>query len=90
MVPVCAYISIWAYAHAEEGQEVLWANSAGVLAHAHIDLEENINLQLRGEKKWTLWAPHQLDDMCFYPYPLTSVTTTSSANPYLGTNRALH
>ena len=51
-----------------EGETSAWLNSAGVLAGAHFDVNQNINVQLKGRKKWTLWAPHQLNDLCFYPY----------------------
>ena len=47
----------------------LWVGSAGATAHAHFDRVENIVIQLQGQKRWTLWAPHQLGDLCLYPSP---------------------
>jgi hypothetical protein len=33
------------------GDDSAWLNSAGLLAHAHFDINQNINLQLKGRKK---------------------------------------
>lgn len=57
-----------AEARFNEGAESVWANSAGVRAQAHFDRNDNINIHIKGEKRWTMWGPHQLDDLCFYPY----------------------
>jgi hypothetical protein len=53
---------------AKQGENQVWLNSRGVVARPHFDREENINVQLKGEKKWVLWAPHQLEQLCFHPY----------------------
>jgi hypothetical protein len=50
-----------------------------VTGNAHYDRNENVNFQLKGEKLWTLFAPHQLEDICFYPYHGLLQCSTHSA-----------
>ena len=50
----------------EEGN--IWLNSAGVEAQAHFDADQNIFLQLRGEKRFTLWDASLAGKMCHYPF----------------------
>ena len=49
----------------------IWANSAGVVAQAHFDLEAVIFVQVGGLKKFTFWQPDDIGKLCMFPgaYP---------------------
>jgi hypothetical protein len=46
----------------------VWANSKGVVAQAHYDIEGVIFVEVYGRKKFTFWHPKDLSRMCLHPY----------------------
>ena len=49
------------------GRQFLWISSAGMITHAHFDQDHNFFVQLKGEKRFTLWSSSQHELLYMYP-----------------------
>jgi len=52
-----------------EGTISVWANSVGLVTQAHYDGgETTIFMQIRGKKRFTLWHPADIGNLCMHPH----------------------
>ena len=67
------------------GRQFVWVSSAGMVTHGHFDQDYNLFVQLRGEKRFTLWSPSQHQLLYMYPrvHPLWHKSRVNLRTPDL-------